>query len=82
MPTKYSIVVFVSNRNERDVIVELIKQKYGQYIKYIGLDEVSFLNGKNITFRHERANRHNPNHYWEYTAEDYMEFVYSDGGGN
>ena len=78
MPTKYSIVVFVSSRNERDVMVELIKQKYGQYIKHIGLDEVSFLNGKNITFRHERANRHNPNHYWEYTVEDYLEELKDD----
>ena len=72
MPLEYSITIYVSSRNEQDKIVELIRQKYDQYIQYISLSHIEFLDGKCINFYHERMNRNNPNHYWEYTADDYL----------
>ena len=78
MTLEHSITIYVSNRNERDKIVELIKQKYEQYIKHISLSHIEFLDGKCINFYHERMNRNNPNHYWEYTANDYLEEINED----
>lgn len=75
MPLEYSVTIYVSGRGERDKIVELIRQKYEQCIKYILLSHIEFLDGKCINFYHERMNRNNPNHYWEYTADDYFEKV-------
>lgn len=70
MPLEYSTTIYVSNRSERDKIVELIRQKYEQYIKYISPSHIEFLDGKCINFYHERMNRNNPNHYWEYTTKE------------
>ena len=78
MTLEYSITIYVSSRNERDKVVEVIRQKYEQCIKYISLSHIEFLDGKCINFYHERMNRNNPNHYWEYTANDYLEEINED----
>lgn len=70
MPLEYSITIYVSSKSERDKIVELIRQKYEQYIKYISPSHIEFLDGKYINFYHERMNSNNPNHYWEYTTKE------------
>lgn len=70
IPLEYSTTIYVSSKSERDKIVELIRQKYEQYIKYILPSRIEFLDGKCINFYHERMNSNNPNHYWEYTTKE------------
>ena len=70
MPLEYSVIIYVSSESERDKIIELIRQKYEQHIKYISPSHIEFLDGKCINFYHERMNSNNPNHYWEYTTKE------------